>query len=332
MTTLIIILLGFLFSALFSGVETGSYMINRIRLRHRELERCSSAVVLARLLRNSHIFVFTVLIGNNIAIYLLSREVTDLYLGGDLAEGRVLLGFIPWNAEMAATLTLMLPLFILAEISPKNLFRKKADSLMYRLAGLMRVLIWIFYPFTWLLKQFFRLLTHGMGEEPGRELHRLSSAGLKEYFSDGAKGGVLSSYQSRMMDNTTSMHNVPVRSLMTPLKKSPRLPHDATVADFRRLCARRKSSYALLMSSRYEVVGMVSLFGVVNRGLSDEELLMPYVEEVLDIAEMRSLKSAFYRLRRNARHSAVVLDARKHPVGFIHLEDIARYIAGTVSR
>ena len=47
------ILAGFIFSALFSGVETGSYMINRIRLRHRERERRPSAVVLSRLLRNS---------------------------------------------------------------------------------------------------------------------------------------------------------------------------------------------------------------------------------------------------------------------------------------
>ena len=327
LTALLYILIGFLFSALFSGVETGSYMINRIRLRHRELERRPSAVILGRLLRNSHIFIFTVLIGNNLAVYLLSREVTDLYLGGDLASGKILLGFIPWNAEMAATLTLMLPLFIFAEIGPKNLFRKKSDVLMYRFAGIMRVLVLIFYPFTWMLKQCFHLLTHGRGEEPGRELHRLSPEGLKEYFSDGEKGGVLSSYQNRMMENVTSMHNVPVRLLMTPIHKIPRLPADATVADFKRLCGRRIANDALLIS-RHQVRGVVSLFGIVNRGLSNEDLLTPYAEDVLEIAENRSLKSAFYRLRRNSRHSAVVLDARKHPVGYIRLEDIARYIAG----
>ncbi|RKX40097.1 MAG: hypothetical protein DRP64_13210, partial [Verrucomicrobia bacterium] len=132
LSSLAAILAGFLFSALFSGVETGSYMINRIRLRHREWERRPSAIVLSRLLRNPHIFVFTVLIGNNIALYLLSMEVTGLYLGGGPGAGGVLLGFIPWNAEMAATLTLMFPLFIFAEVGPKNLFRKKADVLMYR--------------------------------------------------------------------------------------------------------------------------------------------------------------------------------------------------------
>jgi len=327
LSSIVAILAGFLFSALFSGVETGSYMINRIRLRHRVRERRASAMVLSRLLRNSHIFVFTVLIGNNIALYLLSREVTGLYLGGSLEGGRVLLGFIPWSAEMAATLTLMFPLFILAEVGPKNLFRKKADVLMYRLAGIMRLLVVLFYPFTWPLKKLFNLLTRGMDEEPGRELHRLSPDGLKEYFSVGAKEGLISSQQNRMVDNATSMHSVPVRALMAPLKKIPCLPSDATVADFKRLASRRNSAYALLMD-KHAVVGMVSMFTIVNRKLANDKPLGPYADEVLEMQENHNLKSTFYRLRRNPRHSAVILDARKHPVGFIRLEDIARYIAG----
>lgn len=321
------IVIGFLFSALFSGVETGSYMINRIRLRQRELERRPSALMLSRLLGNPLIFVFTVLIGNNVAVYLLSKLVTDRYLASGMDTSGALLGFIPWNAEVAATLTLMFPLFIFAEVGPKNLFRKKADTLMYRLAGLMRLLVLLCYPLTWPLKQLFHLLTHGMDTDPGRELHRLSPDGLKEYFSVGAKEGLISPDQSRMVDNATSMHSVPARRLMTPLKKTPRLPSDATVADFKRLCSRRPVMYALLMD-RHAVVGLVSLFSIVNRKLTDDQLLRPCAEDVLKIRESRNLKSAFYRLRRNPHHSAVIIDARKHPVGFIQLEDIARYIAG----
>ena len=74
------ILLGFLFSALFSGIETGSYKINRIRLRRRERDRQPAALALARLLRRPYLFIYTVLIGNNIANYVLSKQVTDLYL------------------------------------------------------------------------------------------------------------------------------------------------------------------------------------------------------------------------------------------------------------
>ena len=321
------ILVGFLFSALFSGVETGSYAINRIRLRQRERERNPSALVLSRLLRNSHIFIFTVLIGNNIAVYLLSGTVTALYLENGLSSGRLLLGFIPWNAEMAATLTLMFPLFIFAEVAPKNLFRKKANPLMYRLASLLRLPVWFFYPVTWPLCQLFRLLARNMDEEAGCELHRLSSEGLKDYFSEGARDGVLTSHQSRMMDNATSMHSVPVRSLMVPLKKAATLPADATVADFKRVAARRPATFAVLLD-RHRVVGLVSMFALVNRGLEDDAPLRPYAGEALVIPENRNLKSAFYRRRHNPFHSAVVADSRGRPVGFLRLEDIARYISG----
>ena len=326
MTTALIISFGFLFSALFSGVETGSYMINRVRLKQRQKERRRSALILSKLLDNPHIFIFTVLIGNNLAVFALSTEVTDLYLAAGLEAGGFLLGFIPWNAETAATLTLMFPLFLFAEVGPKNLFRKKADTLMYRVAWLTRVLVWIFYPFTWPLKQLFRLLTHGMEKDPGRELHRLSPDALREYFSTSEKEGVISSDQGRMVDNVTSMHSVPVRMLMTPFKKVATLPEAATVADFKRLLARRDETDAVLVR-RHMAVGVVTLFSIVNRKLADDEPLKAYADDPLKINESRSIKSAFYRLRRNPRRSAVVVDARNHPVGFIRLEDIARYIA-----
>ena len=326
LTAVMIILLGFAFSALFSGVETGSYMINRIRLKQRKRERKSSALVLSKLLADNHIFIFTVLIGNNLAVYLLSMEVTDLYLDSGIDTGAMLLGFIPWSAETAATLTLMFPLFLFAEVGPKNLFRKQADVLMYRFAGLMRLIVWISYPFTWPLKQIFRLLTHGMESDPGRDLHRLSPDALKEYFSVSEKEGVISSDQSRMMDNVTTMHSIPVRMLMTPFKKVPTLQETATVGDFKRLVARCQTTDAVLMHGHL-ALGMVSMFTIVNRKLSDDDLLKPYTDDLLKLQASRSLKSAFYRLRRNPRHSAVVVDARNHPVGFIRLEDVARYIA-----
>ncbi len=321
-----ILVFGFLFCSLFSGAETGSYMVNRIRLRHRERERHQSARALSRLLEYPYIFVYTMLIGNNVAVFLVSAEVTDLYLKAGLGETRMLLGFIPWTAEVAATLTLMFPLFLFAELLPKNLFRKKADTLMYRLSGLLRVIVLALLPVTWPLKQLFRFLTHGADSAAGRDLHRLSPDALREYFSAGEKEGVISSHQTRMLANVTSMHRVPIRELMTPLKDIPRLPDTATVADFKRLIDRRGSTYAIMVH-RHAIVGLVSMFRLIERRLDDSEPLKNYAEDLLRLPETRNLKSAFYRLRRNPRQSAVVVDVHNHPVGFIQLEDVARYIA-----
>ncbi len=325
-STFIVILIGFIGSALFSGVETGSYMLNRIRLRRRERDGRRSAIVLSKVLRLPYLFIYTVLICNNIANYVVSMGVTELYLSAGLQETRMVLGFIPWSAEIAATLTLMFPLFLFAEVGPKNLFRKKAETLMYRISGLLQFLVLIFLPITWPLKQLFRFLTHGADSAAGRDLHRLSPDALREYFSTGEKEGVITSHQNRMLDNVTSMHRMHVREIMTPISDIPRLPDTATVADFKRLIARRETTDAIMVH-RHSVEGLVSMFPLVTRRLDNDELLKPYVEEVLNLPESCNLKSAFYRLRRNPHHSAVVVDARRHPVGFVRLEDIARYIA-----
>ena len=325
-STVVAIVLGGLSSALFSGIETGSYMINRIRLRRYEQERKRSALRLSRVLGRPYIFIYTVLICNNIANYMVSMGMTDLYLSAGLKETRMLLGFVPWSAEVAATLTLMFPLFLFAELGPKNLFRKKADVLMYRLSGVMRLLVGLFFPLTWTLKQLFRVLTHGRESSTGEELHRLSLDALREYFSAGEKEGVISSHQNQMLDNVTSMHRTAIREVMTPFAEIPRLPVSATVADFKRLIRRHRSTYAIMVQ-RHAVVGFVSLFTVVSRKLGEAETLQAFAENVLLLPEGGNIKSAFYRLRRNPRHSAVVVDSRKHPVGVVRLEDVARYIA-----
>ena len=74
-------------------------------------------------------------------------------------------------------------------------------------------------------------------------------------------------------------------------------------------------------NGKHAVLGNVELDATLG------PILKAYADDPLKINESRSIKSAFYRLRRNPRRSAVVVDARNHPVGFIRLEDIARYIA-----
>jgi len=70
-------------SALYSGLETGGYLLNRIRLRFLARQRENRAARhLQSVLRDAHGFVFTVLIAQNIAVYLISRSVTQLYLRG----------------------------------------------------------------------------------------------------------------------------------------------------------------------------------------------------------------------------------------------------------
>jgi CBS domain containing-hemolysin-like protein len=325
MSVFFLLFVGFVFSAFFSGVETGSYSLNRIRLRHDIREKKRSALRLEALLVHPHRFVFTMLIGNNLAIYLVSQQTTQLYLNRGMSSEYLGGGFLPWNAETAATVTLMIPLFLLAEMGPKNLFRTNADRLMCALSGPMRLVSWMLFPLAWPLERFFRLFLRD--EQMRRsDWGGYSKVMLMEQLAEGRQRGVISSYQSRMMDHVIAMHQLPVRLLMRSVKRSLTLPEEATVGDLRRAVGRRSGAELFLMKQQ-QVVGIIGLQEVIARQLPDEAPLRPLAQDALSIEMGRNIKSAFYRLRNNPRHVAAVVDGRGHLVGSIRIDDIARYIA-----
>src|SRR5690606_32443968 len=67
---MVIMCLGLMGSALYSGLETGSYSLNRVRLQVLRHQGWRSARTLDRLLHNPVTLLSTLLIGNNIMNYM----------------------------------------------------------------------------------------------------------------------------------------------------------------------------------------------------------------------------------------------------------------------
>ena len=268
-----LIVLFLLASALFSGMETGGYLLNRLRLRFRVRQRQPSALRLQRSLRDAHLFIFTVLIGNNIAVYLLSRQVTNLYLrGGMTTESVGHSGVISWSAEAAATLTLMLPLFIFAELLPKKLFRIRADTLMYHCSGILCFFQGLFWPLTVTLKSIFNFLTAGRiraGELSG---FSLSLEGLREYFSGDTLQRALTEHQHGMIDNLVSMHRVPVRQVMQSRERVTSISEQASVREVLHLMRARDVDQVLIYrKTTRNVSGIVKVVDLLDSAVNPDD-------------------------------------------------------------
>ena len=128
--TVLLVAAGIAVIGFFSGSETGLYTINRFRLRQRAHRRERLAGVLSWLLSDPVGLLVTLLLGHNLAVYGVTALVTGAYERAGLSSAA---GW--WrHPDVAATLTLVVPLFIFAEVLPKNYFRRHAERLSY-LAG-----------------------------------------------------------------------------------------------------------------------------------------------------------------------------------------------------
>ena len=325
LTQTVLLLVYMLASAFFSGLETGGYLLNRLTLRARARQHDRAAVRLKRLLGDAHLFIFTVLIGNNIANYLLARHVTNLYLQT---------GWFPespspvWNAEAAAMLSLMLPVFLFAELLPKKMFRSRADSLMYRCSGLLDFFQQLFRPASVLLKAVFHLLTGGRVRAEALSELSLSLEGLREFFTEESSPRPLTTHQHGMIDNLVEMHRLRVSRIMKPRTSIASVTDRATVRDVLQLMSGQDTAQ-VLVSRRggRRFCGMVHLDDLTAPGISLDASVRPLCRKPTRLSPSHTLPEAFRRLQAGHGGCAVVVDRSSRVVGLLQLRDLAVYIA-----
>lgn len=319
-TSFLIIALAFAGSMLFSGLETGGYLLNRIRLRVRARQGQRSAIRLQKCLHDAHRFIFTVLIGNNIVNYLISSEVTGLYSAAGVR-----------NAETAATLTLLLPLFLFGELIPKMVFRHHADTLMYRFSGFLYLAQRVFSPVTAFLKTLFNLISGGRGRREERGGFTLSLQGFREYFAGDTQRHTLSAHQHGMIDNLVSMHRVPVRQIMKPVASMIQISEKSTVEQVLDLMRTHNTGQvAVYCGPARHVTGLINLSRLMDTALKPDEPIKPLLHKTIRVTDSMSLSQAFRKLRKRNGQTAAVVDRFSRVVGFLHLRDIAGYIVSEV--
>ncbi len=118
-----ITLLGILLSALYSGLETGLYTVNKIRLDVRALSGVTSAKRLFAIINRPARMLAVLLVCNNVANYLASYGAARLLEETTLG---------PWMAIIVNAMVMIPILFIFGEVLPKDLFRSHTYTWTYK--------------------------------------------------------------------------------------------------------------------------------------------------------------------------------------------------------
>jgi putative hemolysin len=312
----------------FSGLETGSYFLNRVRLHYSIKKGRKWAGLLARNLSKPQIFIFTILVCNNLCIYLASSVTTDYIAQTGLAGKELvfLYGFFPWSAETGATFILTLPLFIMAELAPKNLFMKKAEDLMYSTALFQRICIVICSPVTFPIAFLAKSLASTKNKDFSSRLKNININQLKHFISEGHFDGIISDLENKMIHKTMSIHRKNICDLMTELS-------GASVADIKTKPSECLDLFYLhdlhrlpvYSGNKRNITGIVYFFDVLSAVERGDKDLSRSVKKVSLINSGANLRKAFYKMRAAGEQTALVKSAEGIS-GIIRMRDIIRYI------
>jgi len=321
---LMLALIGLVLSAVFSGLETGLYTINRVRLAVRVGAGDARARKIREQVEHPRRMLATLLIGNNIANYASSFGFAVMFEAAGISQGRA----IVFNALLLIPL-----LFIVGEILPKDLFRTHTDRWTYALSGFLVVCERVFF---WtglapLVLGFVRLAGRRLGgrEDAPRTARQRMIQLIREGAGPGGNSGgagALSERQTSLADRALTMRQRTVGEEMIPWSRVATLAVDADRSQ--REIVMRHLNYSRLpvVDRNGKVVGVLTqLDALMEPDRASEELMQPLVK----LAPHTPIRSALRTLRHEHRAMAIVEHSPTgQPAGIVTLKDLVEPLTG----
>ena len=314
-------LVGLILSGVFSGIETGIYTLNRVRLAVRVARADGAALRLRRELDRPGRALSTILIGTNASSYLASFGLAETLRHGFGVEG-------DW-ALVAVEAILFTPLlFIFAETLPKDLFRTYTDRWTYSLSGLLVASRWVFIscgllPLVHLGATLAGRLI-GAGPEPAVTARQRISLLIKE----GAGVGLLSESQTSLADRALAMGDRTVATEMVPWDRVVTI--DLGADHLARTTCMRQSKGGF---TRYPVVDKtgraVGVLSVLDAVLEPTQSTARLMTEPITFHPRTPVTVALRSLRSARQPMAIAVDETDNrPLGLVTLKDLVEPLTG----
>ncbi len=307
-------------SAIFSGLETGCYTLNRIGLAVRVGRGDRRARLLDGELARPDRVLATLLIGNTIAHYL-----SGLGIAAILEQ----FGFGPIESVLI-NLAVLLPItFIAAETLPKDLFRTYTDVWTYIFASYLRAwrLLLTVIPLVPAVAFIGNVVKRSIGGNEQAALVEPRQR-IAKLIREGVHAGVLSEEQTTLANRALRLRGLTVAGEMTPWSRVTTLQVDAPLAQRAATLVRSGASRLPVVDRAGRVVGILTaLDAILEPNASTSAIMKPptvFAPTESALAAVRAMRAIRVRL-------AIVCDAANgQPLGVVAIKDLVEPVTGNL--
>lgn len=324
-----IILLVFLllWSMFFSASETAYLSLNKLRMRYLKQRKNKKAIRVDTILKNTHGFLTTGLIGNTIVNSLVTVVITTIAVS--LFSGETAVGI----AVSVATILVL----IFGEVVPKAVALAYPDEIALNASIITTLLIKIFKP----LVCFFNLLTKpflflfGVSDE--NKSTEVTEDDLKIFFEESEKLGQLSKHERIMMEKILSYADIQAKNIMTP-RPDIKAIHLGTCAEDV-LALSEKSRFSRFPVYDEDIDDIKGIFYIkdflvspeFNKNRAGENFdLRDYMREPVFVFETTPSDKLQQLFHKEGQNMLVVLDEYGGTAGVVTLEDLTEEVFGEI--
>lgn len=311
-------------SFVLSGMEAGVFALSRLRIRQQMRAGRRSARVLHNYLENPENFLWTILVGNTVANFLILGWIVAV-LHGLMPHHRV------WFSVSFAALVFLFYTFF--DLLPKMLFRTYPNRLCIAVARPFRLIHFVLRPLVGLVEVTSDRMLRWTGGKAftghlfgNREELRLLMQETAQAFS---------SEERMMINRVLDLQSLTVRQAMKPLEQTVTVATNMPVGEAMALCRENKFTRVPVLETRdgqKRIIGLLSFASLLYQPeLDPKRPVGDYVKPALYLEESLRLEVALRRMQRGGQRLAIVLGRESREIGILSLQDVLRIIFGEVS-
>lgn len=321
-STIVLLVVLILFSAYFSSSETAFTSANRIRLRTEADRGNKRAKQTLELTEDYDNLLSTILIGNNIVNIASSSIATLLFVS-----------FFPTYGPTLATIVMTIVVLIFGEITPKVIAREQAEKFAKLSAPILRFLIILFRPLSWLFGKWTNLMTKYFRSE---ENNGISEEELLSLVDEAELGGGIEDHEHQLIRSAIEFNDLEVSSILTPRVDVVAADIDDSDQEIQALFYKHNYSRVLMYDDSID-----NIYGVLhekdfNRYMRNkidngsDITVLDWIKEIIFIPPIMKLTKLLKDMQQKKMHMAVVTDEYGGTIGIVTMEDVLEELVGEI--
>ena len=318
-TTLILVFLGILMEAFFSGSEIGMVSVNRIKMKQLAEDGNSAARSILKLLENPERLFTTTSLGTNLAM-VASTAIFTAFMVTHFGD----------SGEWMAMIIISPLIFFGGEIIPKVIFQHRADSIMLLMIYPLIFFYKVLSPFIIWLSKASAKFTNQVQLASAQEHKTFSRDQLRQVLSLESQTVDLGVTEKKIIHNIFNFGELRAEHCMVPLIQMTALKDTATLTEAHDVANDSGFSRMPIFHERiFNLIGILNTFDLLDQPV-DGTPITSLIRPAYYIPPNKKVDDLLKELQQRGLHMAIVVDEYGGCIGLITIEDLLEKIVGEI--
>jgi len=313
---LLISFMALLFSAFYSGCETGFISLSRIKLRYMSMQGNNRAREIEKLHEKPENYLSIVLIGTNIMNILFTSFFT-LYLNQYFKEWAIIL--------ISTTIVL-----IGGEIIPKSLYREFPQFLAFKSLPAVRYSYYLFYPLIYITTGFTKMINKILRIDSTPSDYFYSRQGIRGLINEGTTTGAVEPEELEIITRVFNFRDETVGNVKTDKSNIVSVVHDTPIEEVKNIIEKSgRSRIPVYEGQKKNIIGIIHAYDILTAddpNVTIKDIIKPVYFVYADKSCNHMLKE-FQNLKSQI---AIVISRNDELLGLVSLEDILENLVGDI--